>query len=228
MNIKSIAIEGSDGSGKATTTELLKNYFLTLGLKVGTISFPRYHETTGGKLCREVLKSERKDNYNFISLPGKIASLLYVMDRAESKDDIQNLLNENDILIFDRYVDSNFIHQGGKIVSERERSELISFLADLEYREFELPKPDITFFLHLPVEIAIENKRKQRLVSRNQKVDAGEDDLNYLQNSNLAGLWCARKFNWPIIECFDKVKHIQKSKEEVLNEVLKALDSRSV
>lgn len=223
MNIKSIAIEGSDGSGKATTTELLKNYFLTLGLKVGTISFPRYHETTGGKLCREVLKSERKDNYNFISLPGKIASLLYVMDRAESKDDIQNLLNENDILIFDRYVSSNFIHQGGKISNDTERVKLISFLSYLEYREFGLPKPDITFFLYLPAEIAIANKEKQRLKDQNVKMDAGEDDVNYLENSNKAGLWCCGGYGWNRIDCFSEEKKSQKNPQEVLSEILKVL-----
>lgn len=224
MIIKSIAIEGSDGAGKATTTELLKSHFLNLGKKVASISFPRYSETIGGKLCYEVLKSERKDNYRFISLDPKIASLLYVIDRAESKKYLENLLSENDILIFDRYVDSNFIHQGGKTSHEEERFKLISFLANLEYEEFELPKPDITFFLHLPVEIAFKNKEKQRLGNENTKMDAGEDDFEYLNNSNLSGLWCAKKFNWSIIECFDFEKGIQKSKEEVLNEILKVLN----
>jgi len=225
MYIKTIAIEGSDGAGKATTTRLLKDYLLqNKGKKVGSISFPRYNEdTVGGKLCYEVLKSERKDNYNFISLLPKIASLLYAMDRAESKDYIQKLINENDFLIFDRYVGSNFIHQGGKILDDREREKLISFLQRLEYVEFGLSEPDITFFLYLPTRVAIENKRKQREKESNTKVDAGEDDFTYLENSNKAGLWCCERFGWHKIDCFEEEFYTQKNRLEVLQEILEVL-----
>lgn len=49
MKCKLISIEGTDGSGKATTVELLKNYLLNNNAKVESISFPRYSETLGGK-----------------------------------------------------------------------------------------------------------------------------------------------------------------------------------
>lgn len=225
MYIKSIAIEGSDGAGKATTTKLLKDHISqNRGKKVESISFPRYtRETVGGKLCHEVLKSERQDNYDFISLPPKIASLLYVMDRAESKDYIQKLINENDFLIFDRYVSSNFIHQGGKISNDLEREKLISFLQRLEYVEFGLPEPDITFFLYLPANVAMENKRKQREAEGNKKVDKGEDDLIYLENSNKAGLWCCERFGWHKIDCLDEQFNVQKNRLEILEEILEVL-----
>lgn len=229
MNIKSIAIEGSDGAGKATTTELLKRHLSRTYEKIATISFPRYTETTGGMLCHEVLKGERQERYDFISKPPKIASLLYIMDRAESKDYIQKLLNENDILIFDRYISSNFIHQGGKISSDVEREELISFLEDLEYEKFALPKADITFFLHLPVEIAMRNKSTQRLEQtmslERVKVDAGEDDLIYLENSNKAGLWCCEKLGWERIDCSFQYKEeqIQKDKGDIVIEIVRKL-----
>lgn len=224
-NYKKISIEGSDGSGKATTTELLKNYLYSLepGTKVATVSFPRYQETVGGKLCFEVLKSERKDYYNFISEKPKIASLLYAMDRAASKDEIEKMIRENDYVIFDRYIASNFIHQGGKISDDKERGELIDFLSNLEYGEFQLPRPDITFFLFLPTQIAMANKEKQRLQNQNVKMDAGEDDPVYLENSNKSGLWCVEKYGWHQINCFDEVNQKQKTPEEVLGEILKVL-----
>ncbi|MDD3940199.1 MAG: hypothetical protein PHQ01_01315 [Candidatus Pacebacteria bacterium] len=225
MKYKTISIEGSDGAGKATTTKLLKDYLssLELGTKVASISFPRYQDTLGGKLCFEVLKSDRKDYYDFISRNPKIASLLYVMDRAESREDLEKMIHENDYLIFDRYISSNFIHQGGKISDDKEREELISFLSDLEYGEFGLPKPNITFFLHLPTNIAMANKEKQRLHNQNVKMDAGEDDPIYLENSNKSGLWCVEKYGWYQIACFDEVKQKQKTPEEVLSEILKVL-----
>lgn len=224
MYIKSIAIEGSDGAGKATTTKLLKACLAqNLGKKVGSVSFPRYKETVGGKLLYEVLKSERKDNYDFVSSHPKIASLIYVMDRVESKNYIQKLLDENYFLIFDRYISSNFIHQGGKISNDAEREKLISFLQRLEYVEFGLPEPDITFFLYLPTEIAMENKRKQRLAEGDTKPDAGEDDPVYLENSNKAGLWCCERLGWHKIDCFDQELGKQKGREEILEEILEVL-----
>lgn len=225
MRIKTISIEGSDGAGKATTTKLLKEYLsgLELGTKVVSISFPRYQDTLGGKLCYEVLKSDRKEYYNFISSRPKIASLLYAMDRAESKEEIEKMIHKNDYLIFDRYIASNFIHQGGKISDDEERGKLISFLSDLEYGEFGLPKPDITFFLYLPTHIAMKNKEEQRLRGQNVKMDAGENDSIYLENSNKAGLWCTKKYGWHQIDCFDEVIQKQKSPQEVLGEILKIL-----
>lgn len=222
---KCISIEGTDGAGKATTTGMLIKYLTEkLNKKVATLSFPRYNDTTGGKILREVLKSDRKEDYKFIALHPKIASLAYTMDRAESKEEIQNTVSENDYLIFDRYVASNFTHQGGKISDDKEREDLITFLSDLEYGEFELPKPDITFFLYLPSEIAMKNKESQRLHDQNIKMDAGEDDPNYLNNSNKSGLWCVKKYGWIQIDCLDEVKGTQKTKEEILAEILKVLE----
>ncbi|MEI6352421.1 MAG: hypothetical protein WCO35_00580 [Candidatus Nomurabacteria bacterium] len=224
-NYQTISIEGSDGAGKATTTDLLKEYLIKkLDKKVATLSFPRYYSSTlGGNLLREVLKSERASEYDFINRNPKLASLLYVMDRAESKEEINKMISENDFLIFDRYVASNFIHQGGKITDDKEREDLISFLSNLEYGEFQLPKPDITFFLYLPTEIAMKNKENQRLLGQNVKMDAGENDPIYLENSNKSGLWCIEKYGWQKINCFDEIKKSQKSKEEVLDEILKIL-----
>lgn len=217
-----ISIEGSDGAGKATTTALLVQHLINSGKKVANISFPRYEDTTGGKILKEVLKSERKENYNFISLPPEIASLAYIMDRAESRNEIEKMIKENDYLIFDRYVSSNFIHQGGKINNDKERENLISFLSELEYDKYNLPKPNITFFLYLPVSIAIKNKEKQRINDQNVKMDAGEDDVDYLENSNKSGLWCIEKYGWIKINCINE-RGLQKTKKEILNEILEIL-----
>lgn len=219
-----ISIEGGDGSGKATTTKLVKKYLVhILGKRVATMSFPRYKETTGGKILNEVLKSERKEDYNFISLSPSISALPYLMDRAESKTEISELTLKNDYLIFDRYVASNFIHQGGKISDDDEREVIISFLSHLEYDLFALPKPDITFFLYLPTEVAMRNKANQRLNDENVKTDAGEDDFAYLDNSNRSGLWCVEKYGWKQINCIDPETGLQKQPEVIVAEIVKIL-----
>lgn len=211
----SISIEGSDGAGKATTTKLLVSHLQNLGKKVATISFPRYGIDVGGKLAQELLKSERAVDYDFVNLDPKLASLVYVIDRVEAKPHIEQMLRENDYLIFDRYVSSNFIHQGGKISDDTERNNLISFLSNLEYNEFGLPKIDQTFFLYLPVSIAQKNKT----VQAKGKPDVVESNVLYLENSNKAGLWAAEKFGWELISC-SGADGIQKSRETILDEVV--------
>lgn len=214
----SIIIEGSDGAGKATTTALLVEYLKGLGKKVATISFPRYGVDFGGKLAQEVLKSKRAANYNFVNLDPKLASLVYIIDRVEAKPQLEQMMKENDYLIFDRYVSSNFIHQGGKISDEGERIKLITFLSKLEYDDLELPKPDQIFFLHLPVAIAQKNKT----VQSGGKPDVVESDTTYLENSNKAGLWATEKFGWELISCVD-ASGVQKTREAILAEVLAKL-----
>lgn len=213
----SIAIEGSDGAGKATTTKLLMDYLKGLGYKVATIDFPRYGKGVAGKILYEVLKGEKSSAYGFLDLDPKIASVLYAMDRAEAKQEIEQMMEENDYLIFDRYVSSSFIHQGGKISADEERAELIQFLSRLEYEDFGLPRPDTTYFLYLPAEIAQENKRIQ-----NGILDAVEQNLQYLKNSNKAGLWATQYLAWNLISCVNGEGH-QKDRGEVFREVLKSL-----
>lgn len=215
-NIKTIALEGTDGAGKETTSELLKKFLREeYQKKVTSISFPRYYDNTlGGKLCWEVLKSPRAKEYDFIHRSPEVASLLYIADRVESKPVIKQAILENDYVIFDRYVESNFIHQGGKIQDVVERQKWISLLDMLEYQIFDLPRPSVTIFLYLPTKIALErlSKKKER--------DIGEDDYQYLENSNQCGLWCCERFGWERIDCYDEESAREKTREEILNEVL--------
>lgn len=217
--IKTIAIEGSDGAGKQDTTDLLKKFLQEeFHKKVEDFSFPRYYDNTlGGKLCWEALKSERAKNYDFIHRGPEEASLIYLADRVESKPVIKQAIAENDYVIFDRYVESNFIHQGGKIKDVAKRWKLIFLLNLLEYQIFELPRPDMTIFLYLPTELAMERLAKKK------EHDIGEDDYDYLENSNQCGLWCANEFGWEIINCYDEENSHEKTRGEILNEVLEKI-----
>lgn len=224
MKYKLISIEGTDGSGKATTTELLKQYLLNENNnKVTSVSFPRYKDTVGGKLLYEVLKSDRKENYNFINTNPYSASLLYVMDRLESKDWLNNIIRDNDCIIFDRYVDSNLLHQVQKLKSNTDKDAFAEHLYNLEYNIHSLPRPDIVLFLYLPPEIAIQ-KAKERAELENRDMDAGENDYDYINNSANTGLYFAKKYNWSIINCYDNDKKEQKNREEIIQEVINILN----
>ncbi len=149
-----IAIEGSDGAGKATQTNLLYSYFKKQTfqgkkLKVARVSFPRYNQTLGGTLLYEVLKSERADSYGFSKIDPRVASKLYAMDREESLPYLESLIARNDIVIFDRYVKSNLLHQGGKFSTNKDRLEFAEWLFRFEYGNIGLPQPDTIMYLAL-------------------------------------------------------------------------------
>ena len=66
MEILKIAIEGSDGAGKETQTNLLATAFERDLRKVERVSFPRYSVTVGGKLLHYALGKDTKHLPDFV------------------------------------------------------------------------------------------------------------------------------------------------------------------
>lgn len=199
MRAQLIAFEGSDGAGKATQTDLLANYFEKAGKKVARVSFPRYNLTLGGSLLYEVMKSDRASSFSFSKTDPYVASLLYAMDRKESKEHLEVLIETHDVVIFDRYVESNLLHQGGKFVSESERIHFAKWLFDLEYDVFKLPRPNKIIYLHIPFWLS--RKRAQiREDGGGAKLDAVEKDIDYVKQGHEAGMFYAKHFKWSIVD----------------------------
>jgi dTMP kinase len=196
----SIAIEGSDGSGKETQSALLQDWFKGRGMTVATVSFPRYKKTAGGWALWEALKGENKDAYNFANVDPYAASQLYSADRRESLPYLKRLIATHDVLIFDRYVESNLLHQGGKFSTEKEREDFARWLFNFEYGMLELPTPHVTVYLELPFEVT-QKRAQMRADSLGGQLDAVERDLDYVRNGYEAGLFYARKFGWLSIPC---------------------------
>ena len=111
-----LVIEGSDGAGKATQTDLLVKRLRDEGRRVKTIDFPRYRDNHFGKLLRDCLDGKHGD---FLKLDPRITSLVYAADRFESSKQIRRWLEEGADVVADRYVSANMLHQGSKI-SERD------------------------------------------------------------------------------------------------------------
>jgi len=200
MTATTIAIEGSDGAGKATQTEMLAEYFLSQGLKVGRVSFPRYDGTPAGRMLFEFLKSPRASEYNFVNANPKMASRIYAQDRFESLEYLQGLIERNDLVIFDRYVESNLLHQGGKLSTDSERTAFAEWLSFLEYGELGLPKPQLTIYLDLPYTISYARSHK-RAEEKGESLDAVESDMAYVKNGWMAGKLYSAMFDWEVVEC---------------------------
>ena len=145
-----IDIEGTDGSGKKTQTDLLFNYLINQGYKVAKISFPNY-ESESSALVKMYLRGEFGENANDIN--GYQASALYAVDRFATMSKIN--IDDFDYVLFDRYVPSNMIHQSTRIQDEYELNEFLDWISDFEYGKLRLPKPDKILFLNVPIEISM-------------------------------------------------------------------------
>ena len=91
----------------------------------------------------------------------KLFPVLYAADRWESSEEIKKYLKEGYMVVLDRYVSANQIHQGGKIANAKKRADFIKWLNELEYDVFKIPRPDITLYLSLPLPL-VEDLIKER------------------------------------------------------------------
>ena len=217
MKGKLIVIEGTDCSGKGTQSELLYNKLKDNGYKVFKTSFPMYDSPTGkivggpylGK--ESICKGWFKEGAN--NVPAKVASLYYAADRLYNIDIINNYLNDEYIVILDRYVTSNMGHQAGKIKDKEERLAMFKWLEKLEYDLLLLPKPDIKLFLHMPYEYSKELQKNR------SELDEHEKSPENIINAENAYKEMTELFDFIKIECVkdNKIREISDIEEEIYN-----------
>jgi dTMP kinase len=179
----SLAIEGIDGSGKRTLAENLKKKFEALNIETEIISFPRHQEEFSGELVDKFLYEGLRfnnDEYKEIR-----EGMLYAIDRMVSLGRIRengksklDEYNENKLLIFDRYLSSNFIHR----CNDMKEKDLKSYINTMKYIEFKLlglPEPDITLVLSVKPEVSYQN-----ILNRGRETDENETIENLTKAYN--------------------------------------------
>lgn len=200
---KLIVIDGIDGSGKATQVALLEKRLKKEKIKVKTIDFPRYYDNFFGGLIGEYLSGKYGD---FIAMDPRVASVLYAADRFESSGQIKKWLDEGYVVLADRYVSANQIHQAGKIDNPKVRKEFLKYLDTMEHEVFKIPRPDLVIYLDVPFEVSSEWLKK-KILSRKKKYlkgqkDVAENNLIHLKNSRNSALSLEKaNKNWQRIEC---------------------------
>lgn len=201
-----IVIDGTDGSGKATQVELLRKKLVSGGKKVKIVDFPEYYKNFFGKFIGHCLSEQY---YNWLGVHPKIASIAYAADRWESSKEINKWLAQGYVVLANRYVSANQIHQGGKIANAKKRQEFIKWLDEMEYKVFKIPRPDLTLYLSLPINISLklieERNSKMKREYLKKKKDVHENDKNFLINSRKSAIWLSTFLkNFIKIECADK------------------------
>lgn len=215
-----IGIEGSDGSGKATQAELLRQYYAEkLGKHVFEISFPQHGQESAYYADKYLNGAYGK---NADDVPADLASLTYAIDRFAAKDKIMSVLEDpNGIVIADRYVASNLAHQGTKFSDESERHEFYKHMMITEYDTLGIPRPDKNIVLLVPTTIAQSNvDKKDTRIYTAKKRDIHEADASHLERAkaNYEELCRLYPDEFIPIKCVDENNHMR-SIEDIQQEI---------
>jgi dTMP kinase len=169
-----IVIEGIDGSGKTTiVNELYKYCVNTLKVKVLKIKFPQY-ESPYGQIISKYLNNEYRND-----LEPWIINTLFDCDKFNYKVILKHLLENNDIIIADRYILSNIAYSCARLKNIQKSETVIDQLVYLNTQIFELPSPDITFTMDIDLENYLKIKKVREVTRGN---DILENDLELLDN----------------------------------------------
>ena len=192
-----IVFEGTDGSGKATQTQLLYDRLCRAGREVRKLNFPRYDQDSS-MLVRMYLAGafgSRPDDVNAYA-----ASSFYAVDRyASYKQDWGRYYEEGGLVLTDRYTTSNAVHQAGKL-PPGERRAYLDWLFHYEYDLLGLPRPDLVIYLDLPVELS-RALRRQREESTGTHADIHEADEAYLRACRDNAAQVVAYGGWHRIDC---------------------------
>ena len=197
MDGRFIVIEGLDGSGKATQTELLRAYLTEKGENVIKLSFPDY-ESPSSALVRMYLGGELGESAS--SVNAYAAAAFYTVDRAASflkywKQDYEN----GAFILADRYAQSNIIYQMSKLPGD-EWNSFIEFQQDFEYKKIGVPEPDAVIYLDVEPEVS-QKLLLNRYKGDDAKKDLHEKDLSFLLSCRRSALYAAEKLGWRVISC---------------------------
>ena len=198
MTAKLITLEGVDSAGKETQAKLLRDHLIKKGFKAEYISFPLYEKTIFGMAIDFFIRAKLAMGLGFATTDPLAASYLYAADRRQGLPILLKLMEENDYVICDRYTHSNLVHQGGKCATDEEKRKLMRQLEVIEYEFSELPKPYVTLFLYIPLEISME-RAKKRAKSHGVTPDIVESNLNYVTKSYISGTFFAHELGWKVI-----------------------------
>jgi len=215
---KLIVIEGLDGSGKGTQSALLGARLAEMGVRSRVISFPDYGDPSSA-LVRMYLSGEFGEEPESVS--PYAAGSFYACDRYASfvrhwRDDYVN----GAVIVADRYVTSNFIHQMSKL-SESDWDDYAKWTDDYEYVRLGLPRPDIVIFLDLPVETS-QKLMSTRYQGDDRKKDIHERAVGYLKKCRRCAGYAAETFGWARINCESEQNNL-KPVEEIHHMIIKEI-----
>lgn len=194
-------LDGPDGSGKTTQTELLARALRKKGKKVLVVDFPQYGTSFFGAMVGAYLKGEFGDVFK---ISPYLSSLLYALDRWSARAKMHDALVKGMIILANRYTSSNIIHQGAKFKTKREREDFFAWLDIAEFTALEIPRPTKVLFLDVPTRISwnLIEHRNRATHPQGSKRDKHEQSKSHLQKAyKTAKAYAQKNSHWSIVSC---------------------------
>lgn len=215
-----IAIEGIDGSGKATQAALLAAALRNRGAAVERFDFPQYESSFFGLEIGRYLEGEYGD---LETIPAKFAALLFALDRFEARERLSAALEGREFVICDRYVPSNMCHQSARFVGETARK-MRNWVAQVEYGILHMPRPDIVVLLDSEVSVAQELVLlKAQRTYTDKAHDLHEESWLHLDAALAEFRKMAKEDSWITVNTISANGDIR-SPSEIHDELLSGLD----
>lgn len=167
-----ISFDGLDSSGKATQARLLTEHLKSKNIETAMFRSPDYEISSGKELK---LRLQNKEG-NWQGTPWKEKMGYFAANRAEHHEEVTSLLNEQAIVVYDRYVQSSVAFMiveaaHGQSISNALRDDVRQAVESLEYTENNMPKEDISIFFDIPPKMAVD-------LLKGRKKDQG-DEVEY-------------------------------------------------
>ncbi len=212
-----IDLEGLDGCGKTTQTELLCKRFEKENISYKKIKLPDY-ESDSSILVRKYLNGDFGKNANDVN--AFAASVLFAADRFASYTEKWKKDYLNGTLIFsDRYTPANALYQMTKLEPE-EWDSYLEWLFDFEYNKIGIPEPTMVIFLDMPVEVS-QKLMTSRYQGDESKKDVHECDVEFLHKCRNSALYACKKYGWRVISCAQNNEplSIEEINDKIYNEI---------
>ena len=158
-----IVFEGIDGAGKHTLSEFAKDILKSKNFKVEKFEYPDY-ESVWGKIIDCYLHNELE-----LSIEEEFFS--YFTDILKDQDKIKKLLEDGFFIISDRYFSSTIAFQCAKGFDYQKAQSIVNTM--------DVILPDLSVFIEIPPNLAIERKYKEK-----EHLDRHEKDAKLLKNVN--------------------------------------------
>ena len=155
-----IVIEGLDGAGGETQTNLLLDYFNKIGKKAVKIESPNLN-TPVGKAYREYL-------YEKFEMKNEAIFLLCACDVIINRKTIEENNEKGNIIIADRYITSTIAYQAANKFPFEKALKIVELI--------DFPKPDMIIYIDISPETSMRRKAKEK-----GNLDRHEKNLEYLK-----------------------------------------------
>jgi dTMP kinase len=217
-----IVLEGLDGSGKSTQLVLLENWLRAQGHAPVKIKLPDY-EDDSSLLVRQYLAGRFGSDPQ--SVNAYAASLFYAVDRYVNYSIKWKAAHTaGQIILADRYTTSNAFHQATKLPPEQWPG-FFAWLEDTEYDKLGVPKPDLVFYLDMPLEIS-RSLITARYSGDETRRDIHEADFAYLSQCAQAAQAACVAMGWQHIPCAATASKTPFKPEEIHERVRSIIRTR--